>query len=309
MATPDAFGPEISDVIVDFDPVTLERRPVAKRDVVERFAGAGNARAVRVVESIRDVGGVLDPAAVDELLIAAHREIQRLSEEFEHGQRVLEMLAPLLRVIRATGAAPPHRFVDVGCGTGFVLRWLAANAGWDDVDWVGADYNRALVEEARRLSSIEQLSCRFVVANAFELAEPATVYFSTGVIHHFRGEYLERFFAQHDQPHALGFLHFDFQPSALTPIGAWLFHVIRMRLPLSMHDGVLSAIRSHSGATLLGAARKSASGFASSLYSQRFGPFPRPFHAIYGVRPHLRPPLVAALGARASRLAGFEAAP
>jgi SAM-dependent methyltransferase len=305
MSTPDPFGPEISDVIVDFDPVTLERRRVVKQDVIGRFAAAGNARAVRVVEKIREVDGVLDPSAVDDLLIAAHREIQRLSEEFEHGRRVLEMLGPLLAVARAAGRRP-YRFVDVGCGTGFVLRWLAANAGWDDVEWIGADYNGALVKEASRLAALEKLSCRFVVANAFELAEPATVYFSTGVIHHFRGEDLERFFAQHDQPHALGFLHFDFQPSALAPVGAWLFHAIRMRLPLSMHDGVLSAVRSHSGATLLGAARRGAAGFAASLFSRRFGPFPRPFQAIYGVRPQHCRALVAALGARVSRLDGFD---
>src|SRR5690242_6548190 len=131
MASPDGFGLEISDLIVDFDPATLERRPVSQRHVIERFASAGNARAVRVVEKIRAPDGILDPSAVDELLIAAHREIQRLSEEFEHGRRVLEMLLPLLAVIRESGAPPPYRLVDVGCGTGFVLRWLAAHARLD----------------------------------------------------------------------------------------------------------------------------------------------------------------------------------
>jgi SAM-dependent methyltransferase len=306
--SPDPFDPEISDLIVDFDPQTLERRLVRKQDVVDRFAASGNSRAVRVVEKIPAVDGVLDPARVDELLVAAHREIQRLSEEFEHGRRVLEMLEPMLAVLRASGARRPYRLVDVGCGTGFVLRWLAANTRWEDVELVGADYNGALVGEARRLAALEGLSCRFVVANAFELAEPASVYFSTGVIHHFRGEDLERLFARHERPHALGFLHFDFQPSVLAPAGAWLFHAIRMRLPLSMHDGVLSAVRSHPGEALLDAARRGAPGFASSLYAQRFGLFPRPFHAIYGVRPHLCRGLTAALGRRASRLAGFEGA-
>jgi SAM-dependent methyltransferase len=299
------FGPEISDLIIDFDPVTLERRPISKRTVVEQFSSAGNQRAARIVEQMAERDGVLDPAAVDQLLINAHREIQRLSEEFEHGQRVMEMVEPLLHAVRSAKVAAPLRLVDVGCGSGFVIRWLAAHAPWTDVELIGADYNVALVNEAKRLAGLEGLRCRFIVANAFELAEPATVYMSTGFIHHFRGDSLLKLFARHEQPKAQGFVHFDFQPSVLAPFGAWLFHVLRMRLPLSMHDGVLSAVRSHPGPFLLDSARRGAPGFSTSLYGQRFGPFPRPFQAVFGVRPGLEKSLIGALGWRASRLAGF----
>jgi SAM-dependent methyltransferase len=240
------------------------------------------------------------------LLIAAHFEIQRLSEEFDQGRRAMELLAPILEVLRAHRL--PLRLVDVGCGTGFVIRWLAAHANWSDVELCGADFNPALVGEAKRLADAEQLRCRFRVANAFTLAEPASIFISTGVLHHFRGEGLNRFFAQHDREGAHAFAHFDFQPSKVAPIGSWLLHAARMRLPLSKHDGVLSAVRAHPGERLLVAARTAAPGFAVSLYGQKLGPspLPRAFQTVLGVRPNLRDELVRALGGRASRLGGFS---
>jgi SAM-dependent methyltransferase len=300
--------PEISDLIVDHDPETLARRPVRKAEVVDLFRRLGNARAARIVEALPDDGGVLVAAAVDRLLIRVHAEIQRLSEEFEHGQRMLEILAPLRAALDASGVAPPFRIVDVGCGTGYVVRWLAANAGvalGHDVAFVGADLNGALVEEAKRLAAAEGLACAFVQANAFRIAEPATVYISTGVLHHFRGESLDRFLAQHELPSLAAFFHFDFQPSLLSPIGAWLMHVARMREPLSMHDGVLSALRAHTGPALLAAARRAAPSFATTLYGTRFGPLPRAFHTLVGIRPHRKEAFERALGRRASRLGAW----
>src|SRR6185436_464818 len=105
----------------------------------------------------------------------------------------------------------------------------------------------------------------------FALSEPATVFLTTGVIHHFRGPALVDFFRQHEQPHAAAFLHFDFQPSLLAPLGSWLFHAVRMREPLARHDGVLSAVRAHTAATLVGAAREGAPGYATGMYATRLG--------------------------------------
>ena len=103
---------------------------------------------------------------------------------------------------------------------GFVLRWLTAHeALGGDVELIGADYHPALIDEARRLAEAENLSCRFEVANAFRLKQPATVYISTGILHHFRGRELIDLFAQHNRPGTCAFMHFDFHQSALAPFG------------------------------------------------------------------------------------------
>ena len=94
-------SPEISDRIVDFDGATLERRPVMKSEVLREFQALNNRFAVRVVEKLPvDRDGVLDPQAMDRLLVTVHCEMQRMSEEFQHGQRMAELLNPLLNAIR-----------------------------------------------------------------------------------------------------------------------------------------------------------------------------------------------------------------
>ena len=298
-------GPEITDLIIDYDPATLERKPVRKAEVVARFAALSDFYAVRVVDSIPDVKGVLDPAAVDRLMIATHCELQRMSEEFEHGRRVLELIQPLLAALRATGARPPYRVVDIGCGTGYVARWLAAHGRLpEDVTISGVDYNRALVEESRRLATLENLRCDFEVANAFRLSRPATILLSTGVLHHFRDASLDAFLAQHAGAGALAFAHFDFQPSPAALPGAWVFHMIRMSLPICHHDGVLSAARAHPASALVAAAQHSGPGFATALYGRRFAgtPLPRVFQSLVGVERGLADAFTAALGPRAARL-------
>src|SRR4051794_32188703 len=71
-------GPEISDAIVSFDPVTLQRKPVKKVDVLVQFRELGNHEAARIVEQIPEHEGVLDPTAVDKILITSHCEMQRM---------------------------------------------------------------------------------------------------------------------------------------------------------------------------------------------------------------------------------------
>jgi SAM-dependent methyltransferase len=303
------YGPEISDAIISFDPETLERRPVSKQKLIRRFNLLGNRTAARIIEQIPARDDLLDPAAVDRLLIAAHYELQRMSEEFQHGQRVAEILRPLLLVLRQGGVRPPIRIVDIGCGTGFIVRWLAAHRTLGpDLELVGADYNVALVEEARRLAAAEGLPCAFVVANAFQLAEPASIYLSMGILHHFRGRHLVRLFAQHNREGTCAFVHFDFQASVLAPFGSWLFHAARMRQPLARHDGVLSAVRAHKSRDLLEAARAGAPDFVSAVYGTRLWglPIPRALHALVGVRPVYREGFVRALGRRAALLGSIQ---
>lgn len=302
-------APEISDLLVAYDPVTLERLPVRRSEVVERLRAAGRPGAARIAARLPARGDVLDEREVDALLIRVHAELQRLSEEFSQGERVRAVLAPLLDSLRDAGATRPLRVVDVGCGLGYVIRWLAARGELgDDVDLIGCDYNRALVEAAAAAARDEGLRCRFLVANAFALAEPAAVYTSTGVVHHFRGDDLVHFFAQQDRAGALGLAHFDIKPSYLAPLGAWIFHEARMREPLSRHDGVLSAVRAHPGDALLAAARRGAPGLASALFDGKVGLLPvlRVMHAVVALRPRFQDPFVARLGPLAARLGGFS---
>ncbi|MEK7485098.1 MAG: class I SAM-dependent methyltransferase [Planctomycetota bacterium] len=303
-------SPEISDLIISFDSETLKRQPVQKTAVIEHFTQVKNVRAASLVHKMPAINGILDPVAVNTLLIRVHTELQRLSEEFVQGQRVAELIRPFLQAFRLQKKdISPFRIVDVGCGIGYVLRWLAAkgNLG-DDVELIGADYNEALIEEAQRLAHKEQLRVSFIKANAFKLAVPASIYITTGVLHHFKGQGLTDFFQAHERPETLGFAHFDFQPSPLAPLGAWLFHITRFREPLARHDGVLSAIRAHSGKTLLEAVRSGTPDFASTLYNTKLGdsPIPRPFQTLLGIRPVYQEAFVNALKRRASRIQGWK---
>jgi SAM-dependent methyltransferase len=302
-------GPEISDAIISFDPETLEREPVTKSEVLREFAALGNRQAVRVVEQIPERDGALDPEAVDRLLVTAHCEMQRISEEFQHGKRVAELLQPLLNALREGGVERPFRVVDIGCGTGFVVRWLAANGSLgDDVELIGADFNVALVHEAQRLAEVEKLPCAFVVANAFRLEHAAAVYLSTGILHHFRGRGLVELLGRHNRRETRAFVHFDFHPSPMAPLGSWLFHAVRMREPLARHDGVLSAVRAHKSRDLLDAARTAAPDFVSAIYGTRLWglPIPRVFHALVGVRPDYRESFLRHMGGRVASLGKIE---
>ncbi|HEY9775449.1 MAG TPA: class I SAM-dependent methyltransferase [Planktothrix sp.] len=299
-------GPEISDLIVAFDQDTLARLPVRKSAVIEEFKRYKNLEAIKIVERIRAHNDILEERSVDRLLLTAHCELQRLSEEFYHGERVRMMLLPVLSTLRESGHQGTIRVVDIGCGMGFVIRWLSKyGALGEDVELVGADYNRVLVTEAGKLAEAEKLACRFDVRNAFHLEEPATICISTGVVHHFNTrDSLGGFFQNHQSDTIKAFFHFDFQPSFVTPLGSWIFHVMRMRQPLSRHDGVLSAARAHSGDVLLEACRAGAPEFVSAMYGRRFynTPFRRVMQTLIGIRPALKEGFVRHLGADAVQL-------
>jgi SAM-dependent methyltransferase len=301
------YSPEISDAIVSFDPETLQRHPVVKSELLEQFSQLGNRKAVAIVKRIPDRDGILDAEAVNRLLVTSHCEMQRMSEEFQHGKRVGELLKPILKALREGGVNRRIRIVDIGCGTGFVVRWLIANAYLgDDVDLIGADFNEALVNEARRLSEREQLNCTFVVANAFRLAQPADIFLSTGILHHFRGDGLAELLKQHRDAQA--FVHFDFHSSPMSPLGSWLFHAVRMREPLAKHDGVLSAVRAHKSRHLLSVARAAAPDFVSTVYGTQLWrlPIPRVFHSLVGIRPQYNDAFVRNMGNRIASLGKIE---
>ncbi|GAA0594280.1 class I SAM-dependent methyltransferase [Streptomyces crystallinus] len=295
---------EISDLITAVDPRSGRRLPVSRGEVIRRLDEAGDARAARIVAGLPvDRDGLLDPCAVDSLLVGVHAELQRLSEELRIGDRLLHLLDPLFRAIRESSGPGPYRLVDVGCGLGYAVRWLAAtHALGPDVELVGVDLDAALVAEADRLARAEALDCHFVHGNAFDLPEAATVYISTGVLHHFRGPALTEFFRSQAASPALAFCHFDIAATSLAPIGAWIFHRARMRHPLGRHDGVASARRAHSDETLLRAA--DVPGITPLLYEPRgaANPFCTTLRPIIGVRPQLEDPFRRSLGRAARRL-------
>lgn len=278
---PYAFRPgdrELSDVIVHVDPATLERQPVRFEDA--RAALGGHPAGHRILASLPRDGEHLDPDAMDALLVRCHRELQRLALELQTGARTAALLNRLWPTLRER-VEGPIRVVDVGCGIGYVLRWMAANRVLpDDAELVGCDFNGALITEARALASEEGLPVRFEVANAFALDQQAHVYLSTGVLHHIPPEALPTFFrAQRD---AVAFFHTDFRASPLAPIGSWLFHVTRMREPLACHDGILSAVRAHPASVLLESAREGTERRIEHLGARvhRWLPLPRAMHTI-----------------------------
>ncbi|MFB7666297.1 class I SAM-dependent methyltransferase [Kitasatospora sp. NPDC056138] len=300
---------EISDLITATDPHSGARLPVRRADVVRRLRECGDQRAARIVDALpTDRDDVLDPAAVDRLMVSVHTELQRLSEELRIGDRLVHVLGPLFAAIRATaGHTGPFRLVDIGSGLGYLVRWLAATGALGPaVELVGVDLDAALVGEADRLARAEGLDCRFVHGNAFDLPEAATVYVSTGVLHHFRGPALAEFFQAQAASPALAFCHYDIAATRLAPIGAWIFHRARMRHPLGRHDGVVSALRAHSDETLLRAA--AAPGIRPLLYEPRglANPFCTTLRPILGIRPQLEAPLRQALGRASRRLVGPE---
>jgi len=298
--------PEITDLIVQHDPQTLERLPVRKQEVLDVFRSFGNWQAQRAVETLPERYGLLDPQAIDQLLVTVHWEMQRLSEEFYHGPRVWELLRSAIAAIRAHGFPGRLRIVDVGCGIGYNIRWLAAHTplAAQGIELTGMDLNSALIKEASRLARAENLPCQFLHGDAFSPEHSGQIYLSTGVIHHFRGDSLVKFLRRHDQPEILAFLHYDFQPWFMAPFGSCFFHLLRMRTAVARHDGVLSAARAHYASTLVEASRAGAPGFVSGIYGAKIWgtPAPRVFHTLLGIRPPLATELRRELGPRRRRL-------
>jgi hypothetical protein len=111
-----------------------ERLPVARAEVLSRLAQAGQNRAVRIVSRMPAADGLIDAGYVDALGLRVHCELQRLSEELQMGRRVAALLGPIIDGLRTraregpTAAGGPIRVVDIGCGLGYVVRWLAATS-------------------------------------------------------------------------------------------------------------------------------------------------------------------------------------
>jgi SAM-dependent methyltransferase len=189
-------------------------------------------------------------------MLRVHRELQRLGEELQLPRRVAAELRPTIAPLVDDETNDPVRIVDIGCGLGFVMRWMAAHeALGPGVEYVGVDLDPALIAEASRLAVIEAVPCSFVLGDALApgvaVLDPArTVAISSGLLHHLDVADLADFFAAQQDLALHAFAHWDIEPSRWATAGAWVFHAARMREPVSRHDGVLSARRAHPAAVL-----------------------------------------------------------
>jgi SAM-dependent methyltransferase len=284
---------EVSDLVRAHDPTTGARLPVRRDELLDRLLAAGDRRGARVVRRLPvDGSGVLDPDGVDAVLLRCHRELQRLSEELQQGRRVADVLAPLLAAVREVTGVQRPRVVDVGCGLGHVVRWLAWHRPVGPVELVGCDLDRALLREADRLAEAERLDCVFVEGDALALDQPADVVISTGFLHHLRGDDLPAFLRRQQAVPAVA--HWDIAPGPLTGLGARLFHRARMREPLARHDGVVSALRAYDDATVVGAVRCGAPGLVPLLVDASPGrnPLVAVMRPVLGLRPDLVEPFL-----------------
>ena len=118
---------EISDLIVDYDPQSLVRRDVRRSEVVHRLRQTGQYLAASIARQIPADNDVLNQDAVDLMLLRAHSEIQRLSEEFSQGERVL-----YVSFIRPRHGLATCRLTTVGKGFEIVshsIDWGPVGAG------------------------------------------------------------------------------------------------------------------------------------------------------------------------------------
>ncbi|GAB3055463.1 hypothetical protein GCM10027053_15400 [Intrasporangium mesophilum] len=260
---------EITDLLWPLDE-SGDRLPVIQSEVVSLLSDRGQQGAARIVARMPSRGDRIDEAYLAQLAVRVHHELQRLGEELQLDRRVAALLRGPLRRLQASSYGPV-RIVDVGCGTGHVIRAAAAHRYFSpQVELVGVDLNPVLIGEARRLARLEDLDCEFVAGNAFApgiaITDPArTIVISTGLLHHLSEAGLADLFAVQARLGVAGFAHWDIAPCAWSTVGAWLFHQARMREPVSRHDGVLSARRAHSAETLLAAARATAANYSPTV--------------------------------------------
>lgn len=260
MDAKDADKLEILDVLWASDP-DGERVPVRRSEAIERLRASGQDDAAALVAKIPARDDVLLEEAVNEVFLAVHLELARLSEFMHVPQRIASVLKGLVASVRERTEGR-ITVVDVGCGIGYDLRAIADSGRLGpDVDFMGIDFNGLLVEAARRLAKAEDVAVVFERGDALDpdlsVEDPErTIMISSGVLHHLGPREIPGFLARHDALEVAAFAHFDVNPGIWANLGAWMLHQARMREPISRHDGQMSMRRSMMSDVLLDLARQ-----------------------------------------------------
>lgn len=92
--------PELSDLIVDFDRGTLERRDVMRHAVLDALSPRAAWMTRRVLAGLAGPTGMLDRESVDAVLVRSHLELQRLHEEFHVGAMMCDLITPMVALAR-----------------------------------------------------------------------------------------------------------------------------------------------------------------------------------------------------------------
>ncbi len=116
---------------------------------------------------------------------------QRFAERYEQGRVPWDDPTPPPEIVALAGAAPPGRALDVGCGFGRAVIYLAER-GWSAV---GVDFVPQAIVEARRRAAAAGVADRaaFHVAAATDLAfltPPFDLVIDVGCMHSFTEEML-----------------------------------------------------------------------------------------------------------------------
>lgn len=276
---------EILDVLWSADPATGERLPVDADAAAGRLRASGQEGAARIVERMPRRGQVVDPDAIDRAFLGVHYELARLSQFLHVPHCMATAIAPLIQRVRESG---PGRVtvVDLGCGIGLDTRHLALRAGLgDDVDFVGLDFNSLLVTAATSLARREGARVHFMVGDALDpqgaIERPdRTVVVSSGVLHHMGRDRLPSFFERHATLGVAAFAHFDVDPGLWSRVGGWVLHQVRMREPISRHDGNMSMRRALPADMLLAAADAGTRGAYRIVCEDGAGLVPMPHRAL-----------------------------
>ena len=275
---------EVLDVLWCFDPDSGARLPVSRSDALARLGNEG--LATRLVAALPASDDVIDPAAIDDVSLAVHHELARLSQTLFVPERVAAGLRPLIDTVRSRTGSGTVRVVDVGCGIGLMMRQFAAHRTLGEgIELVGLDFNPVLVERAQRLAADESLDVSFLQGDAFTstvaITDPArTVVVSQGLLHHLDDTGLRTFLAHHRQIGVAAFAHFDVNPGLWPRVGGWVLHRVRMREGISRHDGNLSLRRAYSADALLTAARESLANAYPVICADASGWWPAPPRAL-----------------------------
>lgn len=251
-------GPlEVLDVLWECDGDSGARLPVNRADAVAKLRANGQDNAAALVARLPHADGVIDAAAVDQVFLSIHYELARLSEFLHVPHQMAAVLRPLIAKVREQTGRQEVVVIDVGCGIGLNLRYMAAHTMLgESVSYRGVDLNELLIGAARSLAQVEHIPVTFSVGNAFRMksaiASPeSTIVVSQGVLHHVAPHALATFFSHHEELGVAAFAHFDVNPGFWSNFGGWVLHQVRMREAISRHDGALSMARAFAASTLL----------------------------------------------------------